>query len=333
VILTPRPVLYAALAVLVAFLPATGPALAQPSAAARFTRLAGDVREADGHLYDARDDTGATMDAAQIVQPPSGPYLAVYHTALDDGRFHAALATSTDLRTWHREHDFGPGTSQPSLARAEGSGGEDDGGVHSGDWVLAYEKDPDNHLELRSYPGLAALLAGHRAHAFDAPRTLSRCSEGTPDLTSAHGTTVELTGHYRAHCDTDRQLTAVLHGFRAWHTRPDQRLDHAVRACGPRGNIGDRTHLRLAGQDLVLIEGQLRPHDFGSWRLYGYDPRLGRAEPVAVRTHRGSHAFANPSATTITAPDGRRALLVSVFVPGEGAAPGEAGELLYWRDL
>lgn len=60
------------------------------------------------------------MDAAQIVQPPSGsgPYLAVYHTALDDGRFHAAVATSTDLRTWHRRHDFGPGTSQPSLAAA-----------------------------------------------------------------------------------------------------------------------------------------------------------------------------------------------------------------------
>jgi len=332
VILTPRPVLYAALAALVAFLPTAGPVLAQPSAAARFTRLAGDIREADGHLYDARDDTGRTMDAAQIVQSPSGPYLAVYHTALDDGRFHAAIATSTDLRTWHRRHDFGPGTSQPSLA-AEDSGAEDSGAEGSGDWVLAYEKDPDNHLELRSYPGLAALLAGRRERAFDAPRTLSRCAEGTPNIASAHGTTVELTGHYRAHCDTDRQLTAVLHGFRAWRTRPDQRLDHAVRACGPRGNIGDRTFLRLAGQDLVLIEGQLRPDDFGSWRLYGYDPRLGRAEPVALRTHRGSHAFANPSVTTITAPDGRRALLVSVFVPREGAAPGEAGELIYWRDL
>ncbi|EGG45844.1 MULTISPECIES: hypothetical protein [Streptomyces] len=320
----PRPVLYAALAALVALLPTAGPVLAQPSAAARFTRLAGDVREADGHLYDARDDTGRTMDAAQIVQPPSGPYLAVYHTALEDGRFHAAVATSTDLRTWHRRHDFGPGTSQPSLAATEDSGG---------DWVLAYEKDPDNHLELRSYPGLTALLTGRPERSFDAPRTLSRCAEGTPDITAARGGTVELTGHYRDRCDTDRQLTAVLHGFRAWRTHPDQRLDHAVRACGPRGNIGDRTSLRLAGHDLVLIEGQLRPDDFGSWRLYGYDPRLGRAEPVAVRTHRGSHALANPSATTITAPDGRRALLVSVFVPREGAAAGEAGELLYWRNL
>ncbi|WP_030381924.1 MULTISPECIES: hypothetical protein [unclassified Streptomyces] len=323
---TPRPVLYAALAVLVALLPAASPVVASPSAAARFTQLAGDVRRADGHLYDARDDTGRTMDAAQIVQPPSGtgPYLAVYHTALDDGRFHAAIATSTDLRTWHRRHDFGPGTSQPSLAAAGGS---------DGDWVLAYEKDPDNHLELRSYPGLSALLTGRPERAFDAPRTLSRCAEGTPDITAVRGGTVELTGHYRAHCRTDRQLTAVLHGFRDWRTHPDQRLDHAVRACGPRGNIGDRSFLRLAGQDLVLIEGQLRAHDFGSWRLYGYDPRLGRAEPVTVRTHRGSHAFANPSATTITTPDGRRALLVSVFVPSEGAAPGEAGELLYWRDL
>lgn len=167
----PRPVLYAALAALVALLPTAGPVLAQPSAAARFTRLAGDVREADGHLYDARDDTGRTMDAAQIVQPPSGPYLAVYHTALEDGRFHAAVATSTDLRTWHRRHDFGPGTSQPSLAATEDSGG---------DWVLAYEKDPDNHLELRSYPGLTALLTGRPERSFDAPRTLSRCAEGTP---------------------------------------------------------------------------------------------------------------------------------------------------------
>ncbi|MEU0964481.1 hypothetical protein ABZ357_03210 [Streptomyces sp. NPDC005917] len=294
-------------------------------ATARFEELAADVTQADGADFDARDDTGRPMDTAEITPIPEaygGGYLAVYHTTLADGRFHAAIATSTDLRTWTRRHDFGPGTSQPSL-HTDGTGG----------WVLAYEKDPANHIALRHYPGLTALLTGTADRAFDAPRSLSPCAEGTPDITAVHGDVVELTGHYRADCATDRQLRATLRYFTVWRARPDQRLDMALLAWGTAGNIGDRSRIELLGRPVVLIEGQRLRDDFGSWSTYAYDPASGRADRLSLRTPGGSRAFANPSATLLTDPDGRPALLVSVFIPKEESAPGESGELVYWREL
>ncbi|EPH45596.1 hypothetical protein ABT390_07580 [Streptomyces aurantiacus] len=289
---------------------------------ARLAALAEDVTAADGHRYDARDHTGRTMDAAQLAQAGDGTYLAVYHTLLDDGRFHAAVATSTDLLHWQRRHDFGPGTHQASLAH-DGRGG----------YVLAYEKDPRNHIAVRAYAGLRALLHGRAHRAYDAPRTLSRCAEGTPAVTAVRGDTIELTGHYRAGCDTDRQLRATLTGFRTWHAEPDRRLDWALTAWGNGGNLGDRAPVELAGRRVLLVEGQGRREDFGSWRVYAYDPAGGRADRLAPRTHGGSRAFANPSATLLTDPRGRPALLVSLFLPREGAAPGESGQLIYWREL
>ncbi|WP_338694648.1 hypothetical protein V2W30_07470 [Streptomyces sp. Q6] len=313
----------AALAAVLLFaqLPAASAAAAS-TATARFAELAANVGEADGYHYATADDTGRTMDAAQIAQAPDGTYLAVYHTMLADGRFHSAVATSDDLAHWQRRHDFGAGSSQPTLA-ADGRGG----------YVLAYEKDPANHIAVRGYEDLDALLTGRAAHAFDAPRTLSRCSEGTPAITTAHGGTIRLTGHYRADCDTDRQLTATLRDFTDWHAAPAHRLDRAIEAHGATGNIGDRAPLELAGQPMVLIEGQRWRDDFGSWSTYAYDPASGRADRVPLRTHGGSTSFANPSATLITDPGGRPALLVSLFIPAEGAATGEAGQLVYWREL
>ncbi|MEV1022518.1 hypothetical protein [Streptomyces sp. NPDC050264] len=302
-------------------LPAAGAAPAS-AATARFAALASDVTQADGHRYGMTDDTGRTMDAAQILQAADGTYLAVYHTMLPDSRFHAAVATSTDLAHWQRRHDFGAGSSQPTLA-ADGRGG----------YLLAYEKDPDNHIAVRGYAGPRALLAGRAAHSFDAPRTLSSCAEGTPAITAVHGATVELTGHYRADCDTDRQLTATLRDFTRWHAEPAPRLDRAVQGYGNTGNIGDRAPLRLAGQPMVLVEGQRRRDDFASWSTYAYDPASGRADRVGLRTAGGSTSFANPSATLLTDPDGHPALLVSLFIPREGAAPGESGQLVYWREL
>ncbi|MBO0516490.1 hypothetical protein [Streptomyces beijiangensis] len=297
---------------------------ATPVAAAA-THLASaieDVRSSDGHTYHATDSSGRTMDAAQIVQAADGSYLAVYHSVLADGRFHAAVATSTDLLHWQRRHDFGAGSSQPDLARADG-----------GRYVLAWEQDPRNHIAVREYRDLRALLAGDADRRYDAPLTLSRCSEGTPSITSVHGSTVELTGHFRHDCDTDHQMRATLKNFTTWHAEPDERIDRALYEWGAGGNIGDRDPVVYQGRKLLLIEGQGSRDDFSTWRTYVYDPKSGRAVLAALRTHGGSTAFANPSATRITAPDGRPALLVSVFLPKEGAAAGEAGQLLYWHSL
>ncbi|MFD9511066.1 hypothetical protein [Streptomyces mirabilis] len=65
-------------------------------------------------------------------------------------------------------------------------------------YVLAYEKDPDNHIAVRGYADLDALLSENASHAFDAPRTLSRCAEAlrtSPPCTTARSSSPVTTGH------------------------------------------------------------------------------------------------------------------------------------------
>ena len=95
-----------------------------------------------------------------------------------------------------------------------------------------------------------------------------------------------------------------------------------------RGNIGDRDSEVFAGTTYLLYEVQYRKHDFGSWQVvYFRDGRSGTVSRLPVTTHGGSTAFANPTLTRVTAPSGRPAVVATMFVPTEGAAPGEAGEL------
>ncbi|MFE3165191.1 hypothetical protein [Streptomyces sp. NPDC059224] len=161
---------------------------------------------------------------------------------------------------------------------------------------------------------------------------MSRCAEGTPDTTAVHGDTVELTGHYRAGCDIDRQLHATLRDFTVRRARADQRLDLALVAWGTAGNIGDRSRIEPLGRPLVLAEGRRLRDDFGSRPVYAYDRVPGRADRLRLGTPGGGRSFASPSATLLTDPDGRPALLVSVFIPKEESAPGESGELVHWRE-
>jgi hypothetical protein len=63
--------------------------------------------------------------------------------------------------------------------------------------------------------------------------------------------------------------------------------------------------------------------------LYLYDRAGGTAQRLNIVTHGGSRALANPTATMLRDPAGRQAVMVTLFVPMEGAAPGEAGSLLY----
>lgn len=219
-------------------------------------------------------------------------------------------------------HDFGAGTGRPTHA--------DD---NVGGYVRAYEKDPANHTALRHSPSLAALLSGNAARTFEAPRALSRCAEGTPDITSVHGGRVEPTGHHRADCDTGRQLRAVLRSFTAWHATPDHRLDCALPAWGTGGNIGDRSCLELRGERLVLIEVQRRRGDFGGRRTYACDPASERAGRVAIRLPEAAGPSPTRRPAPFTGPQARSTPLVSIFVPKEEFAPGESGELIHGPEL
>ncbi|MGH3417185.1 MAG: hypothetical protein ACRDSS_12015, partial [Actinocrinis sp.] len=62
-----------------------------------------------------------------------------------------------------------------------------------------------------------------------------------------------------------------------------------------------------------------------------YDDAAGAAWPAMIRTDGGSTAFANPHVTELTLPSGRRGVVVSLFLPGEGAVSAEGGQLVYFR--
>jgi hypothetical protein len=294
-------------------------------------RLIGDVRGAAAYRYGARDSLGHLMDTAKVIQSPAGGYLAVYHS----GRV-CHLGSSSDLMTWTHRAVIDEPATQPTIAIAP------DGGL-----VTAAEFN-DGHggqLRLRYWPTLGALLEGHPARQFLAPRTLSTCNEGTPSIRrivfdpDVDTSTIEVGFHYHRRCQVDRQARGTLTGFAHWTSTADPALDATVvRAAATAreligGNIGDRDHLRYLGKDYDLVEAQGRQGDFGSWRVYLVDRLAMTARRVEVITHRGSTAFANPTATCLRDPAGRDAVMVTLYLHLEGTAAGEAGSLLYYRPV
>lgn len=301
-----------------------------PADLALLRTLIEDVTAANGRRYGVRDDSGREMHCAKIVAdaPSESPgYLAVYHSTLGDGRFHASLAASPDLLHWRHLRDFGPGGSQPTIAHVAGGG-----------FLVAWEQDPRNHIAVRYFASREQLIGGRATRSYDARRSLSRCAEGTPNVVSVElnpdidHSVITFGAHYWWNCDRDRQLTATLTGFRRWRARPRPALDAALLAWGVGGNIGARDPIAFRGHEFGLIEAQHIKHDFGSWRTYVYDDTANAAWPAAIRTDGGSTAFANPRVTELVLPSGRPGLVVSLFVPGEGAASGESGELIYFRE-
>jgi hypothetical protein len=317
-------------------IPVQAQAAGAPSDAARaqLRTIVENVTQADGKRYSLHDDAGHTMDTVKVVQDNTGGYLAVSHFMFTDGHFRVNLATSNDLLTWHWVRELagsntGP-ASQPTIAQAS------DGG-----FVLAWEQENpgggNNHLAVRYFAGRADLLAGKVSRSYDAPRRLSSCAEGTPNIYSitlspdiGHST-IDVGGHYWWNCDRDRQQRGTLTNFGSWTTSAQPNLDNALLYWGVGGNIGDRDQASFLGYRFGLIEGQYTKGDFGSWRVFLYDYQTGNADRTAIHTDGGSTAFANPTLTALKAPNGQRAMLVTLFVPSEGAAPGESGELLYYR--
>ncbi|KAJ6493268.1 hypothetical protein C8R45DRAFT_184913 [Mycena sanguinolenta] len=297
--------------------------------------LISDVTAADAAIYDAKDNLGHSMDTAKIIQAPEGDYLAVYHTLLDaDHQFHSSVATSKDLRTFTWAAGFGAGTSQPTIFAVDGG---------SAGYVVAWEQEPTNHIAVRYFPDRHHLLEGNATRAFNAPQTLSRCAEGTPSIHSIElrpdidHNVIHIGGHYFRDCRVDRQQRGTLTNFTTWVTEPQPELDAALEAWGVAGNIGGRDPLLAfsAKEDesrFQLMEGQSTFGDFGSWRVYLHDSSTSTAVRVDIGTAKGSTAFANPSISRIISPQGREAIVVGLFIPSEGAAEGEAGQLIYYRE-
>ena len=302
-------------------------AAAPPSDAPRaeLHTLIENVTQANARRYGTTDSTGQSMDTAKLIQDPAGGYLAVYHT-YSNGTPHVSVATSSDLIQWTFRRTLGTSASQPHIVA-----------LPQGAYLLAWEQEPNNHIALRYYASRTDLFNGVAARSFDTSRTLSSCAEGTPNIYSVtlspdiDHSSIDVGGHYFWNCDRDRQQRGKLTNFRTWSTSAQGNMDNALLYWKVGGNIGDRDALNYKGYTYGVMEGQYTKNDFGSWRAFIYDYQTGNAEPLSMHTDAGSTAFANPSFTQLTAPNGQQAIAVSLFLPGEGAKAGEAGQLIYYR--
>jgi hypothetical protein len=295
-----------------------------------------------------------------------GYYVGAYH-APGGGRFNVHIATSRDLVAWTRRTTLDEDASQPTIAALPNGGmlvayekttlldvlprapllpslvGPTD--IIDG---------PLNRIRVRFryYRSVEALLDGQHSAQFTAPRSLSPTAEGTPSITKVHmrnglisQSTIEVGLHYFADLDrngtpdVDRLATGTLTNFNAWQARSAPDLDadllglrsfHKGFSAPPRGSIGDRDQIILDGVRLELQEAQYIPGDYSSWRLFLIDPRDRVPRPLEIETGATSRSFGNPTATALTAPSGRPAILITMYVFAEGAAPREAGPLVFY---
>jgi hypothetical protein len=327
------------------------------------------VDHTTAYRYRAKDDRGALLDGLKVLQV-DGTNLGLYHAPAKDGRFNVYVATSDDLITWTRRSTIDVGASQPTIALLP-SGGlvvayEKVSLIELGDLTSLTDRlesvvgpilnSPKDRIRIRFryYRTVDALLHGQFAREFTAPRRLSPTAEGTPSITNVKlkrgllsRSKIEIGMHYFADLDgngtpdADRLATAVLSGFNTWQARAAPAQDesllhapflHAPYTTPPRGNIGDRDQIIFDGVRLELQEAQYVPGDYSSWRPFLVDPRGGVPRPLQIVTQGGSTSFGNPTATVLTSPSGRPAVLVTVYIFNEGAATGENGPAIYYRE-
>jgi hypothetical protein len=292
----------------------------------KLVALIGNVRQADGHRYSSRDHLGNTMDCVKIIKRTgSEQFIGVYHTYINNVP-RVNLAISNDLLNWTWLRELAYFGSQPTIAvpsdQPQG-------------YIVVWEQEPNNHLQFAFYSTWSDLQNGTFQRNFSAPRLLSRCAEGTPNIYGQPTlNNIDVSFHFYDNCIVDRQARGSLRNFNFWtQVRKQQTIDNAILHYGVQGNIGDRDALSdFNSFAFTIIEGQFKKQDFGTWRTFIFDPQTNNADQVPVVTDGGSQAFANPT-MTLTTWKGQSILIVTLFVPSEQSAPGEAGELIYYHKL
>ena len=306
-----------------------------PSATDSLRSVIENVTSATGYRYATRDDNDSSMDGLKVIQDRNGDYLGVYHSLDSAGVFHARVATSSDLVHWAYKADLDAHASQPTVAP-----------LADGGYLVVEEADdkglapsPSSWLRFLHYPALEALLRGLADRRLDAPHTFvgpHSGAEGTPNIYSAALTrdlgtsTIEVGFHYFKDAVVDQPARGTLKNFSEWSTKRDEQLLTALSAAGATGSAGDRDRMVFRGSGYTVAE--VDTNGGGRWRPYLYDERARRAIPLEVTTHGGSSVFGNPTFTTVRAPSGAPAVVVTLFIPRTGAAQGEMGELVYYSE-
>jgi hypothetical protein len=286
----------------------------------------GQVYQADGHRYAARDHLGNTMNCIKIIKRTgSDDFIGVYHTYKSNVP-RVNLAISNDLLQWTWLKELAVHASQPTIAvptdQPQG-------------YLLIWEDTPSIHLKFAFYMTWDDLIAGTAQKTHEIKRNLSRCAEGTPNIYGEPSLdSIDVGFHFSDGCTLDRQARATLTNFSLWtEIRKQPNVDNALLHYSVRGNIRDRDALsNFDGYAFTVIEGQYQPRDANTWRIFVFDPQTGNADQVPVVTEGRSQSFTNPT-MTLTTLNGQRILLVTLLILNEKSAPDEAGELIYYRKL
>lgn len=287
------------------------------------------VDRADGVRYDAKDDRGRNLEGLKVVAtgaPGARRYVGVSHHARG-GTLDVQVVTSRDLLTWRGGRTLQRDASQATVRR-----------LGDGSYLVAWERHaPRNHVALRHYADLDALLAATPDARFDAPLTLAPTAEGTPDIRSARlrggpgDSTIELGLHVYRDGDVDRQALATLEDFTRWKARRRTALDADLDALGLRGNHGDRDTFAVGGRAYEVLEAQRRKDDWASWRTYLRDGATGALAPLRMRFRFGQTSYGNPTASVLPGPRGGRVLFTSAFLFTEAAPRGAGAVIAYTR--
>jgi hypothetical protein len=296
---------------------------AREAAAAELRGYLTDVAGADLLRFDVHDDRGYPMEPGAIVAAPEGGYATVYWVVLDEqGTVATELATSQDLVEWTWRVRLADGATQPTIEAAS------DGG-----WVVGWEKEPPNHLQLAWYATWEELLAARPTKSLDVPMTLSPpdCAEGTPSFYSASSTFLDVGFHYFDRCEVDRPARGST-DWVTWTAIPRPAYEAAFRRFGLRGGVGDRDTFRFRGFDFTVQEGQAIWERYETFRVYLYDDAAGTAELLDLRTPAGCVAFTNPMVELLDF-GGRPAIVATAFVPGEAGSACEVGPMIWAHAL
>jgi len=275
--------------------------------------------------YQATDSAGTRLDTAKIIQDATGQLPRGVPTG---HRWQSARQRRylDHLLNWTWRHTSVPVVRSHDHRRRHG-------------FVVAWEQESSTTWLSDTSPVAATYWAVWLSRSYDAPRTLSACAEGTPNIYSSavarQSTTPPRTSgaHYTGtatetstagHVDQFR-LMACLGSVQCGTTRCCTGVSVA--------NIRRRDAVNYKGYKLRGVFEGRTPR-----ALSARGARSSTTTRPATRT--GQHPtptaaarFRYPSFTSIHAPNGHWAVVVTAVPAQRGSAAGEAGELIYYRNL
>lgn len=148
----------------------------------------------------------------------------------------------------------------------------DDGSI-----LIAYEQTElvfGNFIRLRYYKSFEDLFANKYQNQIDLRQSLSPIAiGGKPSFESVNiqnhdldSSEIKIRFHHFLGL-VDQQAIGTLTGFKYWDTLPLTLINRNLKDMGYIGNLGSRSKFSMNGTEYNLIEAQITPGDWSTWRV------------------------------------------------------------------